>query len=260
MADLLSLKTSPPGPSPSNGEGVKVSLTLKSMMLLSEVGVGAYLLLIAKHLPLSIRWRGGRGVRFDRSTVECMKRMLLACSLLLLIGCDVEAGPPPADFFDAAQVVDASDAASEVEDISTEQSSVDAWLRDGAVDPVALSHWLLARQYREWDSTATIAPSPQGGSRVFVSASLAGSLAVGADTHPLEVIAVRELYEDDLFTPRAINVTVKLGGEEGAQWLWYELTELTPGASPSVFERAAPGCLACHAGAVDRVMSDWPLR
>jgi len=97
---------------------------------------------------------------------------------------------------------------------------------------------------------------------VFVNGAMQDALVEGVDAFPLGAIGVRELYEDDLFTPRAINLTVKLTEDDGdgVGWLWVEVTGLARGGLVSVEEPAAPRCVGCHAVAVDHVQSTWPLR
>ncbi len=136
-----------------------------------------------------------------------------------------------------------------------------AWLGPDTVNAEALSFWLAARKYRAWASSSSVAPTPQGGSRVYVSDVLANSLVADAAVHPVGTVAVRELYTDDLTTLQAINVTVKRHEDDGDRsgWLFIEFTDLALGGIPSVFEHDAPGCVACHGRNADIVESAWPL-
>lgn len=139
------------------------------------------------------------------------------------------------------------------------------WVEGGVVDSRAMAAWMRGGYYRRWESSQGVAPSPQGPSRVYLSGALARSLEAGARRHPVGAIGVREIYEEDFMTLKAVNVLVKMDegdAPDGTSWLWVELVDLGPGGEPSVEEPGAARCVACHAasGGADFIQSGWPLR
>jgi hypothetical protein len=131
------------------------------------------------------------------------------------------------------------------------------WGEGGAVDAAGLMVWTRARGYAGWASSGWPRATAEGGSRVFVDASLQGALGRG-EPYPVGAVAVRELFEDDLFTPRATNVLVKVSPGMGADtWRWFELP--AAGGAWTVDARAAQACAGCHASAADALLTDSPL-
>ncbi|MEO1268322.1 MAG: hypothetical protein AAFX99_09495 [Myxococcota bacterium] len=141
-----------------------------------------------------------------------------------------------------------------------------SWLLDqGVVDTEAMHVWIRGQHYRRWVSSSNVFPSAEGGSRVFLNPVLASSLESGSSIHPVGAVGVRELYTDDFLRLKAVNLLIKtIEGQapDGHDWLWVEVTDFRPGATPSVEAPAAEGCVACHAagGGADLIQSTWPLR
>jgi hypothetical protein len=139
---------------------------------------------------------------------------------------------------------DASDELEEVAAVPSEDAAaIQAWLRSGA--------------YRDWES---FDPPPKAGmsmtmgARVYLSPALADSLRSGATVHPVGAAAVRELTAEDRETPTGWALNHKLEPGEGADtWSFYEVFSTDADAVPVVFERAASGCVGCHAEGVDFV-------
>ncbi len=144
------------------------------------------------------------------------------------------------------------------------QVDTSAWLQAyGSIDAPALAAWLRGRYHRGWNGSSRVFPSQEGGTRVFLNPTLATSLENRAADHPVGSIGVRELYQDDLTTPRAFNLLLKQDAplsQGGPRWIWYELVELNPGGLPSIHSPDAPRCIECHSTATDFIHSAWPLR
>jgi hypothetical protein len=157
--------------------------------------------------------------------VRCPDR-IAALGLVLVLGCDA------ADELDEVTAAPIEDAAA-----------IQAWLRSGA--------------YRDWESFDP--PPKEGmsmsiGARVYLSPALADSLHRGATVHPVGAAAVRELRAEGSDAPTGWALNHKLEPGEGADtWSFYEVFSTDADAVPVVFERAAPGCVGCHAEGVDFV-------
>jgi hypothetical protein len=123
-------------------------------------------------------------------------------------------------------------------------------------DAAAIQDWLRSGAYLEWESFDP--PPNEGmttiGARVYLSPTLADSLRSGATVHPVGAAAVRELMAEgsDVPTGWALNHKVE-GGEGPDTWSFYEVFSTAANAEPLVFERAASGCIGCHAEGVDFV-------
>lgn len=122
----------------------------------------------------------------------------------------------------------------------------------------ALHLWLISRSYEDWPAWNDVRPSSfaEGGARVYWSPELHHSLAQGARSHPVGSAAVRELYEDDLRTPRGWSTMVKLADRGHADdWLFFEVFSSNATVKPAIAARGAPGCLGCHEDAPDYIHS-----
>ncbi len=129
-------------------------------------------------------------------------------------------------------------------------------------DADELHAWLVAGEYRDWESESDVFPSQAGGgARVYLSPDLTDSLAGGLRAHPVGAGAVREIYDaaPGALIGWAAAVKVEPDGGQPA-WLWLELLDVSPGAMPSVAQVDAPGCLGCHGDGVDSVQTTVPLR
>jgi hypothetical protein len=155
---------------------------------------------------------------------RCLSWFAATLGLVLLLGCDAS------DDLDEVAAPPAEDAAA-----------IQEWLRSGA--------------YLEWER---FDPPPTegmaGGAQVYLSPSLVESLRGGAAVHPVGSAAVRELTAEgsDVPTGWALNHKLELG-EGPDTWSFYEVFSTDADAEPLVFERAAPGCIGCHAEGVDFV-------
>jgi hypothetical protein len=90
--------------------------------------------------------------------------------------------------------------------------------------------------------------------RVYLSPALADSLRSGATEHPVGAAAVRELIAEGSDVPTGWALNHKLESGVGANgWSFYEVYSTDADAEPLVFERAASGCIGCHADGVDFV-------
>ncbi len=136
------------------------------------------------------------------------------------------------------------------------------WLDGMSVDSDLLADWTRAGGYLIWEhGPAPFRSTAGGGTRIYVNDILAASLARGASVHPVGSIGIREVYYDDLMTLRGVNLTIKLeDGESATNWLFVELYNLNPRGEPTVYERGAAVCMACHGNAPDFVRSSWPLQ
>ena len=149
------------------------------------------------------------------------------------------------------------------------RSSLPFWLPDdGEVQTggyVELMAWLLAGNYRDWESESEVRPSTQGpkGVRIFLNSSLAGSLFDAEEEHPVGSTAVRELYEEDLETLSGFALAIKTGNgsrDRAGNWFWFETFGLQEDMEPIIVGHAAPGCMPCHSQGVDFIRSFYPLR
>lgn len=116
---------------------------------------------------------------------------------------------------------------------------------------VALGDWLRAECYASWPAEAAIHTSSMNpsGIRVFLSPSLADSVARGDGDHPLGAAAVREIFSPDHATRVGWSASVKT--ENG--WYWYE--EFDRHGKATVAGSDAPGCTGCHEGGRDLVQT-----
>ncbi len=182
-----------------------------------------------------------------------LRVVLIACAVAALAACGHQDAREPARDGDAGVPLGTEP------DASAQPEGAPAWLLEGGeVDTRHLLHWLQASRYSGWASTGWPRPTPEGSSTVFLNASLERSIAEGARVHPVGAIAVRELYDLDLTSPRAINVLVKVSPEAGAgSWRWIERS--SPDAL-SLDALGAPECVGCHTGPEDVILTDSPLR
>lgn len=127
-------------------------------------------------------------------------------------------------------------------------------------DAAAIQEWLRSGAYLDWE--AFDPPPNEGmttGARVYLSPTLADSLRSGATVHPIGAAAVRELLAEGSDAPTGWAVNHKLDPGEGPDtWSFYEVFSTEADAEPLVFERAAPGCVGCHAQGVDFVRLELP--
>lgn len=93
--------------------------------------------------------------------------------------------------------------------------------------------------------------------RVHMNKALAKSLASGALEHPPGSAAVKELFDpDDSKTPSGWAVMVKLDtGKAGDNWYWYEQFDEAVLADAT----GAAGCVSCHRGGSNFVVTHYPL-
>lgn len=127
-------------------------------------------------------------------------------------------------------------------------------------DAAAIQDWLRSGAYLDWE---VFDPPPKegmaAGARVYLSPTLADSLRSGATVHPVGAAAVRELTDEGSDTPTGWALNHKLDPGAGADtWSFYEVFSTEADAEPLVFERAAPGCVGCHAEGVDFVRLELP--
>jgi hypothetical protein len=127
-------------------------------------------------------------------------------------------------------------------------------------DAAAIQEWLRSGAYLDWE---VFDPPPKegmaAGARVYLSPTLADSLRSGSTIHPVGAAAVRELTDQGSDTPTGWALTHKLDPGAGADtWSFYEVFSTQADAEPLVFERAASGCVGCHAEGVDYVRLELP--
>jgi hypothetical protein len=127
-------------------------------------------------------------------------------------------------------------------------------------DAAAIQDWLRSGAYLDWE--AFDPPSKEGmaaGARVYLSPTLADSLRSGATVHPVGAAAVRELLAEGNDAPTGWALNHKLDPGAGADtWSFYEVFSTEADAEPLVFERAASGCVGCHAEGIDFVRLALP--
>ncbi|MBT9557557.1 MAG: hypothetical protein IV100_16070 [Myxococcales bacterium] len=116
---------------------------------------------------------------------------------------------------------------------------------------VALGDWLRAECYGAWPSDPAVRASSMNpsGIRVFLSPSLADSVAGGNAAHPVGAAAVREIFSPDHRERVGWSVSVKTS--DG--WFWYE--EFDRLGHATVSGRDAPGCTSCHEAGQDLVQT-----
>lgn len=127
-------------------------------------------------------------------------------------------------------------------------------------DAAAIQDWLRSGAYLEWE---VFDPPPKegmaAGARVYLSPALVDSLRSGATVHPVGAAAVRELTAKGSDTPTGWALNHKLDPGVGADtWSFYEVFSTDTDAEPLVFERAASGCIGCHAEGIDFVRLALP--
>lgn len=166
------------------------------------------------------------------------------------------AAPPIAD---APSIVAAPEDIVELDEATTPGPAAVTPSDAPPEDPAAIGRWLRGGGYRGWAPSSPIhATGEHGGARVLFNPLLAASWAAGGGRHPLGAAAVRELYEDDLATPRGFALMIKVAeGDVDRGWFWYEVFGQADDddARPTVSQIGAPGCVGCHAGGVDGVMA-----
>ncbi len=132
-------------------------------------------------------------------------------------------------------------------DVRRPTDNIAFWYSSGQIDAQRLREWLIHRGYAGWSDSGAVRPTAEGGSKVYWNDAFFDALVDGT-TPPADAMAVRELYHDDLLTPKATNIVIRLrpDGGDGSGMMWGEITDFSEQGDFSVLAPAATGCMACH--------------
>jgi hypothetical protein len=126
----------------------------------------------------------------------------------------------------------------------------------------ALNAWLQQRPYVAWrrETSSHRSAGPHGGSvRVSLNAALDGSLAAGAQEHPVGSAAVKELLTNGQLSGWLVIVKTRPQSDSGDGWYWYEVTSTGANAAATA-GNGVPSCVECHRRGRDYVQITHPLR
>lgn len=116
-----------------------------------------------------------------------------------------------------------------------------------------IHEWLHSGEYLSFEAETVVRPGlVRGGRRVFVNALAADALAVGT-VAPIDAIAVRELYDDDLTTLTGWGFSRQT--RYGVSY--YETFDLVDRTGHHTFGTDVRICGGCHEVGL---RSEWPLR
>lgn len=127
--------------------------------------------------------------------------------------------------------------------------------------PDALLEYLRGGVYLHWTKEAAIHTSkgPHGKVRTYFNPVLVDSLKANNELHPKDAAAIKELYNtDNQLAGWSVEVKTATAGADGADWYWYEVGAVTPGAQASVSGNGVTMCISCHAAGKDFVTSKLP--
>jgi hypothetical protein len=129
-----------------------------------------------------------------------------------------------------------------------------------AEDAAVIQDWLRSGAYLDWEVfDPPLKEGMAAGARVYLSPTLVDSMRSGATVHPVGSAAVRELTDEDSDTAIGWALNHKRdAGADADTWSFYEVFSTDADAEPLVFERAASGCIGCHAEGVDFVRLELP--
>lgn len=131
-----------------------------------------------------------------------------------------------------------------------------------AANATAVAEFVSCRGYIDW--TAESAPQPTVAphgeeTRVYINASLEGSLRDASTEHLVGAASVKEIYSGGTLSGWAAMIKVEAGaGDTG--WYWYEVLDIAPGSAPVAASVGASACIGCHQDGTDYFRTAYPLR
>lgn len=150
---------------------------------------------------------------------------------------------------------------------SSSGTSGGAMVFDGvpAGDPAAMNAWLQKKEYQAWPKDS--APRPfepgagghSGSVRTYLSPTLDASMKGSGAEHPKGVAAVKEFLSGDQLTGWAAMVKTEDASDGGKGWYWYEVFDVSPGAS-AIGGQGSSTCTGCHSTGRDFVRTPYPLK
>lgn len=131
-----------------------------------------------------------------------------------------------------------------------------------AGDPAAFNAWLQKKEYTSWPKES--APHPSTGPHsssvlTYLNPKLDASLTAGNAEHPKGSAAVKEFLSNGQVTGWAAYVKTEDASNAGNGWYWYEVFDVTPGAS-SIEGQGKTTCTGCHSAGKDFVNTPHPLQ
>lgn len=132
-----------------------------------------------------------------------------------------------------------------------------------ATDEASLHDFLKTDGYGAWAAESAVHDSPiHGKVLVFANPTLDASLKAGNASHPMGSASVKELYDADGATLKgwAVMIKTQADSDGGNGWYWYETTDLTSAANPTISGKGDATCTGCHGGGTDYFKSAYPLK
>lgn len=118
--------------------------------------------------------------------------------------------------------------------------------------------------YKGWDreSAAHRSTGPHGNPvLVYLSPTLASSLAAGNATHDRGSAVVKEFLDDDMLTVTGWAAWVKVDADsDGGNNLWWYENFSTTSNAPVADSFGPSGCTGCHSGGTDYLLIPYPLQ
>jgi hypothetical protein len=87
---------------------------------------------------------------------------------------------------------------------------------------------------------------------------LDASMMAGNAEHPIGAAAVKEFLQGDALTGWAMYIKTQETSDGGKGWYWYEVFDVTPGAS-AIGGQGSSTCTGCHSSGKDFVRVPYPL-
>lgn len=127
-----------------------------------------------------------------------------------------------------------------------------------------LRPWLDAGSYQSWphESVVHLGDGPHNFNvKTYLSPELDASLKAKNKEHPRGATMVKEIYGSGTTTVVGFAYATKLAATSngGDNWYWYEIQDKSAGTVKGD-GKGVTTCKACHAGGVDFVQSQYPLR
>ena len=134
-----------------------------------------------------------------------------------------------------------------------------------AGDPAAMNAWLQKKEYQAWSKESAPRPFTAGAGghsgtvRAYLNPKLDASMKGGGAEHPKGSAAVKEFLDGATLKGWAAYVKTQDTSDAGKGWYWYEVFDVSPGAS-AIGGQGSSTCTGCHSSGKDFVRVPYPLK
>ncbi|WP_146662519.1 hypothetical protein [Enhygromyxa salina] len=186
-------------------------------------------------------------------------KYLQACTLIAVVSFGCDSGDDEAGNDATETAGDTTDTTGDTTDTTGDgDGDGDAAVPSNAAE---LLPFLEAESYAGFAAESAVhaatGASPHGDVRVFINATLDGSLADGNAAHPVGSAAIKELYMNDARVGWAVMVKTQADSDGGNGWYWYEIMNDSVIADGN----GDMTCTGCHAGTGNDFFSTvYPLQ